>query len=84
MDFGNHLIVAHNRLSFVFDKSQIKANDKTSLRQFQQKLRCNNSWLMSVGCKSPLFLSKNLKKVILRLPSHLGNQFYNLQARLTN
>ena len=35
--FGNPLIGAHSRLSSVFDKPQIKANDKISLRQFHQQ-----------------------------------------------
>ena len=35
--FGNPLIGAHSRLSSVFDKQQIKANDKISLRQFHQQ-----------------------------------------------
>ena len=31
-DLGNPLIVAHSRFSSVFDKPQIKGNDKISLR----------------------------------------------------
>ena len=61
-DFGNLLIVAHSRLSSIFDKPQIKANDKISLRQFHQQLKCNNSWLLLMGYKSPLFSSENLTK----------------------
>ena len=75
-DFGNPLIVAHSRLSSVFDNPQIKAYDKIGLRQFHQQLKCNNSWLLSMGYKSPIFSSENLTKAILRLPSHLRNQFY--------
>ena len=75
-DFGNPLIVAHSRLCSVFDKAQIKTNDKVGLRQFHQQLKCNNAWLLSVGCISPIFSSYNLTKTILRLPSHLCNQFY--------
>ena len=69
-DFGSPLIVAHSRLCFVFDKVQIKANGKVSLRQFHQQLKCNNLWLLSMGFKSPIFSSENLTKAILR------NQFY--------
>ena len=75
-DFGNPLIVAHSRLCSVFDKAQIKANDKVGLRQFHQQLKCNNLWLLSMGYKSSIFSSENLTKAILRLPSHLRNQFY--------
>ena len=35
-DFRNPLLVAHSRLNSVFDKQQIKANDKISLCQFRQ------------------------------------------------
>ena len=35
--FGHTLSVALSRLSSVFDKPQIKANDKISLRQFHQQ-----------------------------------------------
>ena len=37
-DFGNPLIVAHSRLCSIFDKAQIKANDKVGLRQFTVKM----------------------------------------------
>ena len=75
-DFGNPLIVSHSRLCSVFDKAQIKTNDRLGLRQFQQQLKCNNSWLLSLGYKSPIFSCENLTKAILRLPWHLCNQFY--------
>ena len=75
-DFGNTLIVAHSTLCSVFNKAQIEANDKVGLRQFHQQLKCNNSWLLSMGYKSPIFSNENLTKAILRLPSHLRNQFY--------
>ena len=42
-DFGNPLIVTHSRRSFVFDKLQIKTNDKINLPQFHQQLKCNSS-----------------------------------------
>ena len=75
-DFGNPLIVAHSRLRSVFHKAQIKANDKVGLIQFHQQLKCNNSRLLPMGYKSPIFSSENLTKAILRLPLHLRSQFY--------
>ena len=42
-DFGNSLFITHSRRSFVFDKLQVKANDKINLPQFHQQLKCNNS-----------------------------------------
>ena len=50
-DFGNPLIAPDSRLSSAFDKPQIKTNDKISLRQFHQQLKCNNSSLLSMGYK---------------------------------
>ena len=75
-DFVNPLKVAHSRICSVFDKPQIKANEKVGLRQFHQQLKCSNSWVLSMGYKSPIFSSENLTKAILCLPSHLRNQFY--------
>ena len=54
----------------------IKANGKVGLRQFHQQVKCNNSWLLSMGYKSPIFSSEKLTKAILRLPSHLRNEIY--------
>ena len=71
-------IVAHSRLISLFAKPKIKANDKINLRQFHQQLKCINSWLLSMGYKSPIFSSENLTKEIHRLPLHLRNQFYKL------
>ena len=70
------LIVAHSSLSSVFDKPQTKVNDKINLRQFHQQLKCNNTWLLSMGYKSPILSSENLIKAIHRLPLHLRNRFY--------
>ena len=74
--FGHPLIVAHSRLSSVFDKPQVKANDKISIRQFHQQLKFNCSWLLSMGHKSPIFSSENLTKAIHCLLLHLRNRFY--------
>ena len=46
------------------------------LRRFHQQLKCNNSWLLSMSYKSPVFSSENLTKAIHRLPLHLRNRFY--------
>ena len=81
-DFGNPLLIAPSRPCSVFDKAQIKANDKVVVRQFQQQLKCNNSWLLSMGYKLPIFSSENLTKAILRLPSHSRNQFYKFTKDL--
>ena len=81
-DFGNSLIIAHSRPCSAFDKPQIKANDKVVVRQFQQQLKCNNLSLLSVGYKWPIFSSENLRKAILRLPSHSRNHFYKFTKDL--
>ena len=75
-DFGNPVIVAHSRLSFIFDKPQIKANDKISLRQIHQQIKSNNLRLLCMRYTSPIFSSENLTKAIQRLPSYLRNKFF--------
>ena len=74
--FRNSLIVAHSRLSPAFDKPQMKANNKISLSQFHQQLKCNNSWLLPMGNKSPIFSSENLADATDCLPLHLRNRYY--------
>ena len=66
-DFGSPLLISHFRLRNLFDKAQIRANDRT-LPQFHQELELTITWLMSVGYKVPIFSSENLTKAIIRLP----------------
>ena len=66
-DFGIPLIVAHSRLCSVFDKAQIKANDKVGLRQFHQQLKCNNSWLLFNGIQVTNLFRRKLNESHLTL-----------------
>ena len=61
-DFGNAFTVAYMRRKLLFDKTQLKHNDRTSLKDFQQQLKRHITWLKSIGypsiLKSPEYLIK--------------------------
>lgn len=76
-DFGNPFVVSHMKLKSLFEKPQIKNNDRTSLRQFHQELKCVNTWLLSMGYYSSINSTENLTKLVQRLPYNLRNLFYN-------
>jgi len=42
-DFGNPFVVSHMKLKSLFEKPQINNNDRTSIRQFHQELKCVNT-----------------------------------------
>ena len=67
-DFGSPLLILPFRLKNLFDKPQIRANDRITLRQFHQELKLIFTWLMSAGYEVPIFSSENLTKAIIRLP----------------
>ena len=69
-------MISHFRLTNLFDKAEIRANDRITLRQFHQELKLTNTCLMSVGYKVPNFSSENLTKAIIRLPYQLRQRFY--------
>ena len=49
-DFGSPLLISHFHLRNLFDKPQIRANDRITLRQFHQELdMVNVSWLQSTN-----------------------------------
>ena len=48
-DFGNAFYMSYTKLSELFDKPQIKANDRIALGDFQRKIKCINTWLKFVG-----------------------------------
>ena len=75
-DFVSLLLTSHFRLKNLFDKPQIQANDRITLRQFHQELKLTITWLMSVGYKVPIFSSDNLTKAIIWLPYQLRQRFY--------
>ena len=75
-EFGNTLLVSHLRLKSIFNKTQIKANDRSALGEFHQQIKLNTTWLSSLGYIKPLYLYDNVTKAILRLPFHLRKEFY--------
>ena len=49
-DFGSPLLISHFHLRNLFDKPQIRANDRITLQQFHQELdMVNVSWLQSTN-----------------------------------
>ena len=75
-DFGNPVVVSDFKVKLTLDKPQIKGNNHTVLRQFQQELKCNNSWLISMGYHSTLASSDHVTKAIQRLPHYFRQKFY--------
>ena len=69
-------MTSHIRLKKLFDKPQIRANDRITLGQFHRELKLAITWLMSFGYKVPIISSDNLTKAIIRLPYQLHQRFY--------
>ena len=74
-NFGYTLLVSQAHL-MLFDQSQIKSTDRTSLGRFHQHLKINNTWLLSMGYETPILANENLTKTILRLPTFLRRNFF--------
>ena len=75
-EFGNTLLVSHLRLKSMFNKPQIKANDRSALREFHQQIKLNITWLSSLGYITPLYSYDSVTKAILCLPFHFRKKFY--------
>ena len=60
--------------------------DQSGLRQSQQQLKTNNTWLLFIGYESPLLSSENLTKTISLLSPVLRQVFYKStdSSTLTN
>ena len=50
--FGNPLVVCHLKTKELFKQPPIKGSDRTSLRQYYQLVKCNNTWLVFYGILS--------------------------------
>ena len=59
-----------------FKQPPIEGNDRTSLRQYYQLVKCNNTWLLSMGYHHALKSTKTISKAVQRLPNHLRHSFY--------
>ena len=75
-NFGDPLLVAHLKIKVVFDRPQIKPNDKIGLRNFHQHLKICNSWLCSIGYEASSLSSENIAKALICLPHNIRNDFY--------
>ena len=53
-DYGNPLVIAHVRFKTLFGHTQLKLFDRSGLRQFHEKLKTSNTWLLSIGYELPL------------------------------
>ena len=62
----------------MFDKSQIKSNDRIALRKSNQKIKLNNTLLQSMGYNAPLYSMDNVTRAVKRLPFNLRQKFYEL------
>ena len=75
-EFEKTLLVAHLRLKSMFNKPQIKPNDRSALREFHQQIKLSITWLSSVEYKTLLYSYYSMIKAILCLPFHLRKEFY--------
>jgi len=75
-EFGNPSLVTHLKLKALFDKPQIKPNDRVALKLYHQNLKCTVTWLVSMGYVSTLSSIENLTKAVQRLPHFLRQTFY--------
>ena len=75
-EFGNPHVITHLKLKSLFDQPQIKAADHASLKLYHQKLKCTNTWLVSMGYTSTLTSIKNITKAVQRLPNYLRQTLY--------
>ena len=64
-NFGNPLLVAAFRMKTLFDKPHINGRHRIALREYHQQLNMNNTWLISMGYKTPLLSSDNLTKALM-------------------
>ena len=75
-EYGNTVLVSHLKLKKLFDQPQIKNQDRTALREYQQQLKCSNTWFLSVGYYDAISSKENLGKAVKRLTNYLRQKFY--------
>ena len=75
-EFGNPLVVCHLKMKELFEQPPIKGNDRTSLRQYYQLVKCNNTWLLSMGYHHALKSTEKIFNAVQCLPNHLRHSFY--------
>ena len=72
---GNPVVVCHLKMKELFDQPPIKRNDRTSFRKYYQLVKCNNTWLLSMGYHHALKSTETISKAVQRLPNHLRHSF---------
>ena len=75
-EFGSPLAVCHLKMKELFEKPPIKGNDRTSLGQCYQLVKCNSTWLLSMGYHHALKSIETIPKAVHPLPNHLRHLFY--------
>ena len=63
------------KTKLLFDKPQLKHNDRISLKEFQQQLKCHITWLKPRGYQAVLKSPEYLTKAIRRQPNSLRQKF---------
>ena len=66
------------RSKLLFDKTQLKHNYRTSLKDFQQQVKRYITWLKSIGYQSILKSPEYLIKAISGLPNSSDKDFMNI------
>ena len=75
-EFGKPLVLCHLKMKEFFKQPLIKRNDQTSLRQYHLLVKCNNTWLLSMGYHHVLKFTETISKAVQRLPNHSRHSFY--------
>ena len=74
-NFGNPFTVVYIETKLLFDKPQLKHNDRIPLKEFQQQLKCHITWLKPKGYQAILKSPEYLTKAIRRRPNFLRQKF---------
>ena len=61
----------------IFEQPPKKGNDQTSLRQYYQLVKRNDTWLLSMRYHHALKSTETMPKAVQHLPTHLRHSFYN-------
>ena len=80
--FRDAFYVSHTKLSELFDKPQLKANDRIALRDFHQNIKCINTSLKSMEYLQLFLPTEYIVKAVKRLPNHLRNSFYKSHSNI--
>ena len=74
-EFDSSPVVCHLKMKELFKQPPIKGNDRTSLRQYYQLVKFNNTWFVSMRYHHALTSPQKISKAVQRLPNHLRHSF---------